>query len=79
MLGCAIKESKRCCIFVQVSTYQMVVLMLFNKREKWSYDEIVNESDIPEKDLRRALQSLAMGKVSQRVLTKEPKSKEIGE
>lgn len=57
----------------------MVVLMLFNRKERWSYDEIRSESDIPEKDLLRALQSLAMGKVSQRVLSKEPKSKEIGQ
>ena len=40
--------------------------------------EIKAETDIPEKDLIRALQSLALGKVSQRVLTKEPKTKEIG-
>ena len=40
--------------------------------------ELKNETDIPEKDLLRALQSLAMGKQSQRVLTKDPKSKDIG-
>ena len=34
---------------------------------------------MPEKDLLRALQSLAMGKQSQRILTKEPKSKQIGQ
>jgi hypothetical protein len=36
-----------------------------------------NESDIPERDLMRAVQSLALGKITQRVLTKEPKTKEI--
>lgn len=41
--------------------------------------EIKNETDIPERDLMRALQSLALGKITQRVLTKEPKTKEIGE
>lgn len=39
--------------------------------------EIQEETEIPEKDLIRALQSLACGKTSQRVLNKEPKSKEI--
>lgn len=62
---------------IQVSTYQMVVLMLFNNHEKLSYEEILNESDIPERDLIRALQSLAMGKATQRILIKTPKTKEI--
>lgn len=62
---------------LQVTTYQMTVLMLFNKRENWSFEELQSETDIPAKDLSRALQSLACGKVSQRVLVKEPKGKEI--
>lgn len=85
---------------IQVSTYQMCVLMLFNNREKLSYEvrlnsvfhplflwntilsflffqEIQNETDIPEKDLIRALQSLAMGKATQRILLKNPRTKEI--
>ncbi|XP_023950431.1 cullin-3 [Bicyclus anynana] len=62
---------------IQVSTFQMCVLLLFNKREKFTYEEILNETDIPEKDLVRALQSLAMGKPTQRVLIKQPKTKEI--
>ncbi|ENN76322.1 hypothetical protein D910_04372 [Dendroctonus ponderosae] len=62
---------------IQVSTYQMVVLMLFNNHDKLSYEEILNESDIPERDLIRALQSLAMGKATQRILIKTPKTKEI--
>ncbi|KAF7283447.1 cullin 3 [Rhynchophorus ferrugineus] len=62
---------------IQVSTYQMVVLMLFNNHDKLTYEEILTESDIPERDLIRALQSLAMGKATQRVLIKNPKTKEI--
>ncbi|CAH0748975.1 unnamed protein product [Diatraea saccharalis] len=62
---------------IQVSTFQMCVLLLFNKRERLTYEEILNETDIPEKDLIRALQSLAMGKATQRVLIKHPKNKEI--
>lgn len=41
------------------------------------FQEIQQETDIPERELVRALQSLACGKPTQRVLTKEPKSKEI--
>ena len=62
---------------LQVSTYQMVIIMLFNNKSKWSFEEVKQETDIPEKDLIRALQSLAMAKPSQRVLIKEPKTKEI--
>ncbi|CAH2104648.1 unnamed protein product [Euphydryas editha] len=62
---------------IQVSTFQMCVLLLFNKRERLTYEEILNETDVPEKDLVRALQSLAMGKPTQRVLIKHPKTKEI--
>ncbi|CAF92555.1 unnamed protein product, partial [Tetraodon nigroviridis] len=51
--------------------------MLFNNREKFTFEEIQQETDIPERELVRALQSLACGKPTQRVLTKEPKSKEI--
>jgi len=62
---------------LQVSTYQMVVLMLFNTRDSWTYEEMKNETDIPEKDLVRALQSLSMGKANQRVLSRKAKNKDI--
>ena len=54
-------------------------LAIFTRYHLFVSQELKNESDIPEKDLLRALQSLAMGKQSQRILSKEPKSKEIGE
>jgi len=62
---------------LQVSTYQMCVLVLFNMRDKWTFEEIKNETDMPERELTRALQSLAVGKLGQRVLQKDPKTKEI--
>lgn len=55
----------------------MCVLMLFNNRERLTYEEIQQETDIPEKDLIRALQSLSMGKIQQRLLMRTPKTKEI--
>jgi cullin 3 len=51
--------------------------MLFNTRDKFTYEEICNETDIPQKDLTRAIQSLALGKPTQRILLKHPKTKEI--
>lgn len=62
---------------IQVSTYQMCILMLFNARDRLTYEEISSETDIPDKDLVRALQSLAMGKATQRILIKTPKTKDI--
>ncbi|KAG9296630.1 hypothetical protein G9A89_002901 [Geosiphon pyriformis] len=63
---------------LNVSTYQMVVLLMFNdlpEGQSLSYDQIKGESDIPEVDLKRNLQSLACAKY--KILLKEPKSKEI--
>lgn len=51
--------------------------MLFNNRHKLTYEEIQQETDIPEKDLIRALQSLSMGKAAQRLLVRTPKTKDI--
>ncbi|XP_032830819.1 cullin-3 isoform X2 [Petromyzon marinus] len=62
---------------LQVSTFQMTILILFNNRDSYTFEEIQQETDIPEKELVRALQSLACGKPTQRVLTKEPKTKEM--
>ncbi|XP_015374685.1 PREDICTED: cullin-3-like [Diuraphis noxia] len=62
---------------IQVSTYQMCILLMFNTHEKLSFEDIQSETDIPDKDLIRALQSLALGKPSQRILLKTPKCKEI--
>jgi len=60
-----------------VNTYQMVVLLMFNTREKLTYEEIKEETLIPDRELTRALQPLSVGKPSQRILVKSPKSKEI--
>merc|ERR1712156_846509 len=60
-----------------VTTYQMCILLLFNLRDKLTYEEIKEETSIPDRELTRALQPLAIGKVTQRILVKTPKSKEI--
>lgn len=55
---------------LQVSTYQAVILLLFNAKPHSTLKEIQDETDIPEKELKRSLASLALGKLSQRVLTR---------
>ena len=57
--------------------YQMCVLLLFNRRDAYTYDEIKEETSIPDRELTRALQPLSIGKASQRILVKSPKTKDI--
>ncbi|KAL3631157.1 Cullin-3A [Castilleja foliolosa] len=63
---------------LNVSSYQMCVLMLFNNTDRLSYGEIEQATTIPSSDLKRCLQSLACVK-GKNVLRKEPMSKDIGE
>lgn len=60
-----------------VSTYQMCLLMRFNIQAKMSFEQLLNGTQIPEKDLKRCLQSLAMGKQSQRILCRKGAGKDI--
>lgn len=63
---------------LNVSTYQMCVLMLFNNADRLTCKEIEQATAIPMSDLKRCLQSLALVK-GKNVLRKEPMSKDIGE
>ncbi|KAF9625970.1 hypothetical protein IFM89_028356 [Coptis chinensis] len=63
---------------LNVSTYQMCILMLFNNADQLYYKEIEQATEIPSSDLKRCLQSLACVK-GKNVLRKEPMSKDIGE
>ncbi|KAJ3700553.1 hypothetical protein LUZ61_004258 [Rhynchospora tenuis] len=63
---------------LNVSTYQMCVLMLFNSADGLTYKEIEQATEIPAVDLKRCLQSLACVK-GKNVLRKEPMSKDISE
>ncbi|GFY83000.1 cullin 3 [Actinidia rufa] len=63
---------------LNVSTYQMCILMLFNNADRLSYKEIEQATEIPVSDLKRSLQSLACVK-GKNVLRKEPMSKEVAE
>ena len=63
---------------LNVSTYQMCVLMLFNNADRLSYKEIEQATEIPASDLKRCLQSLACARVKS-VLRKEPIGRDIAE
>lgn len=62
---------------LQVSTLQMALLMPFNNKGKLTLAELQQETLIPEQDLVRALQPLACGRPTHRILLKEPNSKEF--
>jgi cullin 3 len=62
-----------------VSTYAMVVLLLFNdlkRDESLTFDEIQARTNIPEQELIRNLQSLAVAPAT-RILRKEPMSRDV--
>lgn len=66
---------------LNVSTYAMIVLLLFNDvplDQSLSFTEIQSATGIPANDLKRNLQSLAVASKS-RVLRKVPMSKEIND
>lgn len=64
---------------LNVSTYAMIILVLFNdvpSGESLTYEEIQAQTRIPDHDLIRNLQSLAVAPKT-RVLKKEPMSKDV--
>mmetsp|Transcript_2777 Transcript_2777/g.6446 ORF Transcript_2777/g.6446 Transcript_2777/m.6446 type:complete len:722 (+) Transcript_2777:364-2529(+) len=69
---CHFKKGKK---LLAVHTFQMVIIMLFNDADKYTYAEILKKTKIPERDLRRHLLSLAHPKV--KVLRKSPNNKTL--
>lgn len=55
----------------------MVILLKFNQRSRYTFAELCNETNIPERELKRSLMAMALGRPGQRLLCKEPKGKEI--
>lgn len=51
--------------------------MKFNRRNRYSFIELASETNIPERELKRSLMALALGRCSQRILCKEPKTRDI--
>jgi len=58
-----------------VQTYQMCILMLYNRAETYTYAQIAKLTNIPDKELRRHLLSLAHPRV--KVLKKFPNKKSL--
>ncbi|KAL8157248.1 hypothetical protein AgCh_002088 [Apium graveolens] len=63
---------------LNVSTYQMCVLVMFNDADWYSYKEIEQATGIPSSDLKSCLQSLACVE-GKNVLRKDPMTKDNGE
>lgn len=59
------------------SLFQALVLLLFMNCDELGYKEILEKTNIEPIELKRTLQSLACGKLFCRILTKEPKGKDI--
>jgi hypothetical protein len=57
---------------LNVSTYQMVILLLFNEADSLTYNEILHATSIPPGDLKRSLQSLACVKVKWHISSMVP-------
>lgn len=62
---------------LNVSTYQAVILMLFNQRSTWRYKELAEWTQIDNNDLKRHLISLCTPKY--KILIKSSKGKRIDE
>jgi len=57
----------------QVTNYQMGILLLFNKADKLTVEEISSSTNLKDRELKRTLLSL----ITSKILVKEPTAKEI--
>ena len=71
-LKCSFDKGKK---ELQVHTYQMCILVLYNSATSYTFQQIREMTSIPEAELRRHLLSLAHPKV--KVLAKTPSTKEV--
>eukprot|EP00211_Chloroparvula_japonica_P003508 CAMPEP_0119129346 /NCGR_PEP_ID=MMETSP1310-20130426/7131_1 /TAXON_ID=464262 /ORGANISM="Genus nov. species nov., Strain RCC2339" /LENGTH=722 /DNA_ID=CAMNT_0007119765 /DNA_START=99 /DNA_END=2264 /DNA_ORIENTATION=+ len=62
---------------INVSTYQMVILMLFRTCGTLSFEDIKSQTEIPMLDLKRNLLMMTLGK--HKILLKEPRTRKIEE
>lgn len=58
---------------LNVTTYQIAVLLLFNQRDTWTYEELRQATELPENELKRHLLSLCTPKL--RILNKSSRGK----
>jgi len=72
MLWFNLKEKNR--KILVVSTYQMLILLLFNQKSTWSFQQILDATGIPKEDCSTHLLSMVHPKV--KVMRKNPNTKE---
>uniref|UniRef100_A0A914I2D5 Cullin family profile domain-containing protein n=1 Tax=Globodera rostochiensis TaxID=31243 RepID=A0A914I2D5_GLORO len=60
-----------------VTTYMMCLLVRFNHRAKMTYEQLLKETQVPDRELKRCLQALSMSKQSQRILCRHGTAKDI--
>lgn len=62
-----------------LSLFQAVVLLQYNEEDHLTFKELQERTGIETGELKRTLQSLALGRKGTRVLMKKPPGKEVGE
>lgn len=62
---------------LEVSLYQAIVLKCFNTQDQITFEQLRSLTGIEIEALRRTLQSLACGLLGTRVLSKQPKGKDV--
>jgi cullin 3 len=60
---------------IELHTYQMFIMLLFNEKDSFTYQEIQDRTQIPLKELERQILSLAHPKV--KILNKKPNVKRV--
>ncbi|KAJ3333629.1 Cullin-4 [Blyttiomyces sp. JEL0837] len=74
--SCVLKASfKKGTKELSVSLFQTVVLLQFNDAKTLTFKDLLTQTGIEEKELKRTMQSLACGKI--RVINKTPKGREV--
>eukprot|EP00475_Leptophrys_vorax_P035106 TRINITY_DN57500_c0_g2_i2.p1 TRINITY_DN57500_c0_g2~~TRINITY_DN57500_c0_g2_i2.p1 ORF type:complete len:512 (-),score=153.39 TRINITY_DN57500_c0_g2_i2:54-1589(-) len=71
-LFCMFKEGQK---EIEVQTYQMCIMMLYNEKDSFTYSEIQDRTQIPAKELERHILSLAHPKIG--ILKKKPNVKKV--
>lgn len=60
-----------------VSSFQAIVLLLFNQRDRLTYSHILSETGLPAEEVKRTLQSLACAKLQP--LQKHPRGRDVND
>ena len=70
----SVQFNARCRKILVVSTYQMLILLCFNHKNTWTFEELLEETRIPQNELQRGILSLCHPKV--KICRKAPNTKE---